>query len=87
MTDQYIPNNELRPCAECNGPLGPCFFVVDTSIAVVDPERASMHLGLVAIYGGQPGAEAIANAMGSGACYRIDSETKTRKFVCPRCHR
>lgn len=85
--EEWIRNEDLRPCDGCQGPLGPCFYVVDEALAVVDPERANMHLGLAQMLGGSPAGEAVANAMGPGAVFRVEPESRCRRFLCQACKR
>ena len=85
--DEWIQNQDLRPCDGCGGPLGPCFHVIDEALAVVDPERANQHLGLAQMFGHRPGSEALANAMGPGAVFKVATESRCRRFLCQGCKR
>ena len=85
--EEWIQNEDLRPCDCCGCALGPCFYVVDEALAVVDPERANMHLGLTQMWGHRPGSEALANTMGPGAVFKVSEESRTRRFICQACTR
>ena len=84
---EWIDNRDLRPCQQCKGPLGPAFIVREDRLAVVDPERATQHMGLTTMFalGGEQAAEQVANALGPGAVFKLDSQYRVKRFLCQKC--
>lgn len=88
--------SELKPCAGCGGPLMinrqdiriNQFFVVDSSMAMLDPKSANQTLGLAQYFQGNlqlaeimgPAAETAVRVAGD-----LDPKLKDRVFICFEC--
>lgn len=57
--------SELSPCASCNGPIVPIWYVLRFSVAMLDRNATNSTLGLIQHFGGfgNHGSLAIAEAM------------------------
>lgn len=84
--------SELRPCASCGGTLdGGIFYIVWSSVAVIDAHAANRTLGLTQFFGGTGAGLQLAEAMGADAdCVKIGSDVepnlKTFLFLCTSCY-
>jgi hypothetical protein len=84
---------ELRPCDNCNGPVGLLFYVVRFSLAVVDHQAINETLGMRQFFGGNASAALIENFTPSARDaikVAMDNEqTKelmTELFICRTCY-
>ncbi|SRR5258708_3762143 len=44
--------SELRPCDNCGGIVAPQFYIVRSSLAIINPQSANATLGLTQMFGG-----------------------------------
>jgi len=83
--------DQLRPCDHCGKAILPIFYVVRTSIALVDIKAMRSAIGLMDHFGGGRAGLALAQAMGPDAdVVTIGGEKEEQLwaefFVCQQCH-
>lgn len=52
---------ELRPCDSCGGPVSAMFYVVRTSLALVDARAVNEFVGMHQFFGGKASAALVEN--------------------------
>lgn len=80
--------SELRPCDNCGGIVAPQFYIVQTSLAIINPQAANATLGLTQMFGGHL---ALAEAMSPDAeavkiAGEFNKELWTELRVCAKCY-
>ena len=80
--------SELRPCDKCGGIVAPQFYIVRTSLAIINPQSANATLGLTQMFGGHL---ALAEAMSPDAdavkiAGEFNKELWTELRLCTACY-
>lgn len=80
--------SNLRPCDNCGGKIAPLFYVVRTSIAVINPDAANETLGLTQMF---RGSLSLAEAFSSKPdAVKIggdeNKELMSEIFLCQNCY-
>ena len=84
--------SELKPCARCHGPLPPIWYVVRTSVAILDEKATRGVLGLHTMFGDSAASLRIAEVMAPAAEKAViiagddKPELMNELFLCSRCY-
>lgn len=85
-----IKVSELRPCANCKGPIAPAFYVVRFSQALINAEAVNEFMGMHRFFSGRAGPALIENfAPASNDAALVfgdkDPNLQTEIFICQGC--
>jgi hypothetical protein len=83
--------SDLRPCDNCGGKIYPMFYVVRSSIVILNADQANKTLGLARFFGGGAPGLAMAEVMGPEADNvriggDVHKELWTEIYLCQDCH-
>lgn len=82
---------DLRPCDNCGGPVGTLFYVVRSSLAVVNAQTVNQFAGMHQFFGGKAAAALVENFVpGVGIAVTVagdqDPALMTELVICHSCH-
>ena len=79
--------SELRPCDNCGGIIAPQFYVVRTSLAIIDAQAANATLGLTQMFNGALGLAEAMSPMPDAVkiAGEFDKSLWVEDFLCRDC--